>query len=90
MIDFSIHLDLQYLLIKFYIFFYKKVLACHAQELWCAESHPVTVATFDTPEKPCALVPENTSLQLDWKAPSDVNLTRFWFELQKVDHTIQL
>ncbi|KAM5325675.1 proto-oncogene tyrosine-protein kinase ROS isoform 1-T1 [Glossophaga mutica] len=60
-----------------------KVLACHAQELWCAESHPVTVVTFGTPERPCAMVPENTSLQLDWKAPSGVNLTRFWFELQK-------
>ncbi|XP_066227893.1 proto-oncogene tyrosine-protein kinase ROS isoform X2 [Saccopteryx leptura] len=60
-----------------------KVLACHAEEMWCAESHPVTVETFDTPEKPYTLIPENTSLQLDWKAPSDVNLTRFWFELQK-------
>ncbi|XP_039101958.1 proto-oncogene tyrosine-protein kinase ROS [Hyaena hyaena] len=60
-----------------------KVLACHAEEMWCAESHPVTVKMFDTPEKPYALVPENTSLQLDWKAPSNVNLTRFWFELQK-------
>ncbi|XP_034846271.1 proto-oncogene tyrosine-protein kinase ROS isoform X1 [Mirounga leonina] len=60
-----------------------KVLACHAEEMWCAESHPVAVKMFDTPEKPYALVPENTSLQLDWKAPSDVNLTRFWFELQK-------
>ncbi|XP_042795613.1 proto-oncogene tyrosine-protein kinase ROS isoform X2 [Panthera leo] len=60
-----------------------KVLACHAEEMWCAESHPVTVKMFDTPEKPCALVPENTSLQLEWKAPSNVNLIRFWFELQK-------
>ncbi|KAM5284647.1 proto-oncogene tyrosine-protein kinase ROS isoform 2-T3 [Hipposideros larvatus] len=60
-----------------------KVLACHAEEMWCAESHPVTVETFDTPRKPYALVPENTSLQLDWKAPSNVNLIRFWFELQK-------
>ncbi|XP_014721615.1 proto-oncogene tyrosine-protein kinase ROS isoform X1 [Equus asinus] len=60
-----------------------KVLACHAEEMWCAESHLVTVETFDTPEKPYALVPGNTSLQLDWKAPSNVNLTRFWFELQK-------
>uniref|UniRef100_A0A452SRS7 Tyrosine-protein kinase receptor n=1 Tax=Ursus americanus TaxID=9643 RepID=A0A452SRS7_URSAM len=60
-----------------------KVLACHAEELWCAESHPVTVRMFDTPERPFALVPGNTSLQLDWKAPSDVPLIRFWFELQK-------
>ncbi|XP_037699238.1 proto-oncogene tyrosine-protein kinase ROS isoform X2 [Choloepus didactylus] len=60
-----------------------KVLACHSEEMWCAESHPVTVQTFDTPEKPCALVPENTSLQLEWKAPPNVNLIRFWFELQK-------
>ncbi|XP_039727007.1 proto-oncogene tyrosine-protein kinase ROS isoform X5 [Pteropus medius] len=60
-----------------------KVLACHAEEMWCAESHPVTVEMFDTPEKPYALVPENTSLRLDWKAPSNVNLIRFWFELQK-------
>nr|XP_019596913.1 PREDICTED: proto-oncogene tyrosine-protein kinase ROS isoform X2 [Rhinolophus sinicus] len=60
-----------------------KVLACHAEEMWCAESRPVTVETFDTPEKPYALVPENTSLQLDWNAPSNVNLIRFWFELQK-------
>ncbi|XP_048649912.1 proto-oncogene tyrosine-protein kinase ROS isoform X1 [Marmota marmota marmota] len=60
-----------------------KVLACHSKEMWCAESHPVTVKMFDTPEKPYALVPENTSLQLDWKAPPDVSLIRFWFELQK-------
>uniref|UniRef100_G1LGZ2 Tyrosine-protein kinase receptor n=1 Tax=Ailuropoda melanoleuca TaxID=9646 RepID=G1LGZ2_AILME len=60
-----------------------KVLACHAEELWCAESHPVTVHMFDTPERPFSLVPGNTSLQLDWKAPSDVHLIRFWFELQK-------
>ncbi|XP_008046752.1 proto-oncogene tyrosine-protein kinase ROS-like [Carlito syrichta] len=60
-----------------------KVLACHSEEMWCAESHPVTVEMFDTPEKPYALVPENTSLQLDWKTPSNVNLIRFWFELQK-------
>uniref|UniRef100_A0A8C9DT16 Tyrosine-protein kinase receptor n=1 Tax=Prolemur simus TaxID=1328070 RepID=A0A8C9DT16_PROSS len=60
-----------------------KVLACHSEEMWCAESQPVTVETFDTPEKPYALVPENTSLQLHWKAPSNVNLIRFWFELQK-------
>ncbi|XP_005363674.1 proto-oncogene tyrosine-protein kinase ROS [Microtus ochrogaster] len=60
-----------------------KVLACHSEEMWCTESHAVTVNMFDTPEKPFALVPDNTSLQLDWKAPSNVNLTRFWFELQK-------
>ncbi|KAM6185672.1 proto-oncogene tyrosine-protein kinase ROS isoform 2-T2 [Rhynchocyon petersi] len=63
-----------------------KVLACHSEEMWCVESHPVTVEMFDTPEKPYALVPENTSLQLDWKAPSNVNLIRFWFELQKWKH----
>ncbi|XP_059797330.1 proto-oncogene tyrosine-protein kinase ROS isoform X2 [Balaenoptera ricei] len=63
-----------------------KVLACHAKEMWCTESRPVTVETFDTPEKPHALVPENTSLQLDWKAPSNVHLIRFWFELQKWKH----
>nr|XP_048281423.1 proto-oncogene tyrosine-protein kinase ROS isoform X3 [Myodes glareolus] len=60
-----------------------KVLACHSEEMWCTESHAVTINMFDTPEKPSALVPDNTSLQLDWKAPSNVNLTRFWFELQK-------
>lgn len=73
---------------QFYIFL--KVLACHAEEMWCAESHPVTVEMFDTPEKPYALVPGNTSLQLDWEAPSNVNLIRFWFELQKVDYTVHL
>ncbi|TKC34119.1 hypothetical protein EI555_007918, partial [Monodon monoceros] len=62
------------------------VLACHAEEMWCTESHPVTVKMFDTPEKPHALVPGNTSLQLDWKAPSNVHLIRFWFELQKWKH----
>ncbi|XP_075410071.1 proto-oncogene tyrosine-protein kinase ROS isoform X2 [Tenrec ecaudatus] len=60
-----------------------KVLACHPEEMWCTESHSVAVETFGTPEKPYALLPENTSLQLDWKAPANVNLTRFWFELQK-------
>lgn len=68
-----------------FYFLNKKVLACHSEETWCTESHAVTVNMFDTPEKPSALVPDNTSLQLDWKAPSNVNLTRFWFELQKVD-----
>ncbi|XP_045017925.1 proto-oncogene tyrosine-protein kinase ROS [Bubalus bubalis] len=63
-----------------------KVLACHAEEMWCAESHPVTVETFDSPEKPYAFLPENTSLQLHWKAPSNVHLIRFWFELQKWKH----
>ncbi|XP_047414156.1 proto-oncogene tyrosine-protein kinase ROS isoform X2 [Sciurus carolinensis] len=60
-----------------------KVLVCHSEEMWCAESYPVTVKMFDTPGKPYALDPGNTSLQLDWKAPSDVSLIRFWFELQK-------
>ncbi|KAI4567256.1 hypothetical protein MJG53_008837 [Ovis ammon polii x Ovis aries] len=63
-----------------------KVLACHAEEMWCAESHPVTVETFDSPEKPYAFLPENTSLQLHWNAPSNVHLIRFWFELQKWKH----
>lgn len=62
-----------------------KVLACRSEEMCCTESHAVTVNMIDTPEKPFALVPDNTSLQLDWKAPSNVNLTRFWFELQKED-----
>nr|XP_012315817.1 proto-oncogene tyrosine-protein kinase ROS [Aotus nancymaae] len=60
-----------------------KVLACHSEEMWCTESHPVTVEMFDTPEKLYSLVPENTSLQFNWKTPSNVNLIRFWFELQK-------
>ncbi|XP_040821243.1 proto-oncogene tyrosine-protein kinase ROS isoform X2 [Ochotona curzoniae] len=60
-----------------------KVLACHSEEMWCTESRPITVKTFHTPEKPYALCPENTSLQLEWKAPSNVKLVRFWFELQK-------
>ncbi|XP_073931842.1 proto-oncogene tyrosine-protein kinase ROS isoform X2 [Castor canadensis] len=63
-----------------------KVLTCHSEQMWCAESRPATVKTFDTPEKPYALVPENTSLQLDWNAPSNVSLIRFWFELQKWKH----
>ena len=73
-----------------FVFFNEKVLACHAEEMWCAESQPVTVETFDTPEKPYALAPENTSLQLGWKAPSNANLISFWFELQKVHLTIHL
>uniref|UniRef100_G1RSK1 Tyrosine-protein kinase receptor n=1 Tax=Nomascus leucogenys TaxID=61853 RepID=G1RSK1_NOMLE len=60
-----------------------KVLACHSEEMWCTESHPVTVEMFNTPEKPYSLVPENTSLQFNWKAPLNVNLIRFWVELQK-------
>lgn len=74
-----------YLFVCLFIYFNKKVLACHPEEMWCTESHPVSVNMFDTPEKPSALVPENTSLQLDWKARSNVNLTGFWFELQKVE-----
>lgn len=68
-----------------FFFLNKKVLACRSEEMCCTESHAVTVNMIDTPEKPFALVPDNTSLQLDWKAPSNVNLTRFWFELQKED-----
>nr|XP_004651416.2 proto-oncogene tyrosine-protein kinase ROS [Jaculus jaculus] len=60
-----------------------KVLACHSEEMWYAESFPVTVKMFDMPMKPYILVPGNTSLQLGWKAPLNVNLIRFWFELQK-------
>ncbi|KAM9676302.1 proto-oncogene tyrosine-protein kinase ROS isoform 3-T3 [Dama dama] len=63
-----------------------KVLACHAEEMWCAESHPVTVETFDSPEKPYGFLPGNTSLQLHWNAPSNVHLIRFWCELQKWKH----
>ncbi|XP_054992516.1 proto-oncogene tyrosine-protein kinase ROS isoform X2 [Sorex araneus] len=64
-----------------------KVLACHSEEMWCSESLAVTAETFESPERPSALVPENTSLHLNWKAPSNVNLIKFWFELQKWRHS---
>ncbi|XP_023569963.1 proto-oncogene tyrosine-protein kinase ROS [Octodon degus] len=65
-----------------------KVLACHAVEMWCAESRPVAAKMFDPPEKPYALAPESTTVQLGWKAPANGNLTRFWFELQKWKYSV--
>ncbi|XP_048210595.1 proto-oncogene tyrosine-protein kinase ROS isoform X2 [Perognathus longimembris pacificus] len=63
-----------------------KVLVCHPEEMWCAESPAATVKMFNTPEKPYGLSPDNTSLKFNWMAPPNINLIRFWFELQKWKH----
>ncbi|XP_063185804.1 proto-oncogene tyrosine-protein kinase ROS isoform X3 [Chroicocephalus ridibundus] len=60
-----------------------KVLAFHPNENWFSESVPVTAKTFETPPAPSNIVPRNTSFQLEWRAPSHVNETSFWFELRK-------
>ncbi|NWX43370.1 ROS1 kinase, partial [Steatornis caripensis] len=60
-----------------------KVLAFHPDENWFSESIPVTAKTFETPPAPVNIVPRNTSFQLEWRAPLQVNETSFWFELRK-------
>ncbi|NWX24129.1 ROS1 kinase, partial [Aegotheles bennettii] len=60
-----------------------KVLAFHPDENWFSESVPVIAKTFETPPAPINIVPRNTSFQLEWRAPLQVNKTSFWFELRK-------
>ncbi|KFQ24645.1 Proto-oncogene tyrosine-protein kinase ROS, partial [Merops nubicus] len=60
-----------------------KVLAFHPDENWFSESVTVIAKTFETPPAPVNIVPRNTSLQLEWRAPLHVNETSFWFELRK-------
>ncbi|NXJ83328.1 ROS1 kinase, partial [Trogon melanurus] len=60
-----------------------KVLAFHPDENWFSESVAVTAKTFETPPAPVNIVPRNTSLQLEWRAPLHVNETSFWFELRE-------
>ncbi|NXQ82134.1 ROS1 kinase, partial [Nyctibius grandis] len=60
-----------------------QVLAFHPDENWFSESVPVIAKTFETPPAPVNIVPRNTSLQLEWRAPLQVNETSFWFELCK-------
>ncbi|KAM9563851.1 proto-oncogene tyrosine-protein kinase ROS [Guaruba guarouba] len=60
-----------------------KVLAFHPDENWFSESVPVIAKTFETPPAPFNIVPRNTSFQLQWRAPSHINETSFWFELCK-------
>ncbi|NXX10980.1 ROS1 kinase, partial [Podargus strigoides] len=60
-----------------------KVLAFHPDENWFSESDPVIAKTFDSPPAPVNIVPRNTSFQLEWRAPLQVNETSFWFELRK-------
>ncbi|KAK2511439.1 Ros1 [Columba guinea] len=60
-----------------------KVLAFHPNENWFSESVPVIAKTFETPAAPDNIVPRNTSVQLEWRAPLHVNETSFWFELRK-------
>ncbi|XP_071597197.1 proto-oncogene tyrosine-protein kinase ROS isoform X1 [Heliangelus exortis] len=61
-----------------------KVLAFHPDENWFSESVPVIAKTFETPLAPDNIVPRNTSFQLEWRAPLQVNETSFWFELRKL------
>ncbi|NXS89380.1 ROS1 kinase, partial [Erpornis zantholeuca] len=60
-----------------------KVLAFHPDENWFSESVPVIAKTFETPAAPVNIVPRNTSLWLEWRAPLHINETSFWFELRK-------
>ncbi|NXG70179.1 ROS1 kinase, partial [Baryphthengus martii] len=60
-----------------------KVLAFHPDENWFSESVTVTAKTFETPPAPVNIIPRNTSLQLEWRAPLHVNESSFWFELCK-------
>ncbi|XP_010003164.1 PREDICTED: proto-oncogene tyrosine-protein kinase ROS [Chaetura pelagica] len=60
-----------------------KVLAFHPEENWFSKSVPVIAKTFETPPAPVNIVPRNTSFQLEWRAPLQVNETSFWFELRK-------
>ncbi|NXN92109.1 ROS1 kinase, partial [Rhinopomastus cyanomelas] len=60
-----------------------KVLAFHPDENWFSESITVTAKTFETPPAPVNIVPRNTSLQLEWRAPVHINETSFRFQLRK-------
>ncbi|NXP70849.1 ROS1 kinase, partial [Ramphastos sulfuratus] len=59
------------------------VLAFHPDENWFSMSAAVPAKTFETPPPPVHIVPRNTSLQLQWRAPLHINGTSFWFEMAK-------
>ncbi|NXX41808.1 ROS1 kinase, partial [Tricholaema leucomelas] len=59
------------------------VLAFHPDENWFSTSAAVIERTFETPPPPVHIVPRNTSLQLQWRAPLHINENNFWFELAK-------
>ncbi|NXG50631.1 ROS1 kinase, partial [Psilopogon haemacephalus] len=59
------------------------VLAFHPDENWFSKSAAVMAKTFETPPAPTQIIPRNTSLQLQWRAPLNVNGSSFWFELAK-------
>lgn len=61
-----------------------QVLAFHPDENWFSESEAVTAKTFETPPAPVNILPRNTSLQLEWRAPLHIRETSFWFELREV------
>ncbi|NXF04409.1 ROS1 kinase, partial [Smithornis capensis] len=60
-----------------------KVLAFHPDKNWFSESLPAIAKTFETPPAPINIVPRNTSFQLEWRAPMNINESNFWFELRK-------
>ncbi|KAM8952993.1 proto-oncogene tyrosine-protein kinase ROS [Pelodytes ibericus] len=60
-----------------------KVLAFHPDENWFSESAPVHATTFKAPAIPEKIVPGNTSLVLQWRAPEE-DITNFYFELKEL------
>ncbi|NWU98975.1 ROS1 kinase, partial [Upupa epops] len=60
-----------------------KVLTFHPDENWFSPSATVVAETFETPPAPGSIVPRNTTLQLEWRAPLHISENSFWFELRK-------
>uniref|UniRef100_W5NKM5 Tyrosine-protein kinase receptor n=1 Tax=Lepisosteus oculatus TaxID=7918 RepID=W5NKM5_LEPOC len=60
-----------------------KVLSFHPEENWFSISAPLRVTTFQSPSAPILVTLGNTSVELQWKAPSDNSTRHFWFELSE-------
>ncbi|KAM3932703.1 proto-oncogene tyrosine-protein kinase ROS [Leptodactylus fuscus] len=64
-----------------------KVLAFHPDEAWYSESSVVYDRTFNAPSAPHNVVPGNTSVVLEWRAP-EVAIAEYWFQLKELrDHS---
>ncbi|MBN3303240.1 ROS1 kinase, partial [Amia calva] len=59
------------------------VLAFHPTENWSSASTPLRVITFQAPLAPKLLSAGNTSVELQWRAPSDNSTRAFWVELRE-------
>ncbi|XP_041107440.1 proto-oncogene tyrosine-protein kinase ROS-like [Polyodon spathula] len=60
------------------------VLSFHPDEDWFTASVPVLATTFQSPLEPYNIIPRNTSVKLEWRAPIDNNTRSFTFELSEI------